>query len=242
MIKNKNKTKNRNKTKNKSLKGGFCPAKPCDNIEINIDILKETGIETFFNNLLNKFQTGILSKLSYAFNIIINQWNKNIIILSTTLERFLLLVIFIINGYTKTLNIFLDDVKLMLKLLVVILTEGGPISVLTVYFMPVMNEILSFIFDGGTLDVITSILSFDFSPIRNFVKALLYLIIGKTIKTKCNLEDYGNDKKLMDESCHSFSVPKCKINLKTLYYITLTFILLIYISSWISFFKIFYPD
>jgi hypothetical protein len=136
----------------------------------------------------------------------------------------------------------LDDVKLMLRILVAILTNGNPFILITIYAMPVMNEILSFFADSGTIDVITALFTFDFKPIYNLIKGFLHLLIGKTVKNKCNLEDYGNNKSYMDSECYSFSVPKCKLNIRTLFYFTLVFMILLYISSWISFLKIFYPD
>ena len=108
--------------------------------------------------------------------------------------------------------------------------------------MPILNELLSFIMDSGTIDIITSIFTLNFTPIYNFIKGFLNLLIGKTVKERCNLEDYGNNKSYMDSECYSYSVPKCKVNLKTLFYITFVLVILIYISSWISFLKIFYPD
>ena len=39
--------------------------------------------------------------------------------------------------------------------------------------------------------------------------------------------------KYMDSDCYEFAVPKCKLNLRTLYYITLVLVILIYVSSWI---------
>ena len=172
----------------------------------------------------------------------IDQWNEGIIGLSTTLERFILLVIFTVNGYTNTFNYMLDDIRLMLRILVVILTNGSPLVLVTIYIMPIMNELLSFVMDSGTIDIITSLFTFDFQPIINFIKAFLHLLIGKTIKGRCSLDDYGNNKKYMDSECYEFSVPKCKLNIRTLYYITMVIVILIYISSWISFLKLFYPD
>ena len=56
----------------------------------------------------------------------------------------------------------LEDVKLMLRIIVVILTNGNPFILITIYIMPILNELLSFIMDSGTIDIITSLFSFKF--------------------------------------------------------------------------------
>ena len=53
-------------------------------------------------------------------------------------------------------------------------------------------------------------------PLINFIKAVFYLLLGRTVKKNCNLEDYGYDKQRMQEECYQFIVPRCKVNLKTL--------------------------
>ena len=225
------------------LKGGFCSKykdNACNKISIKIDPI--APIADFLNFILNLVQDGPLRFLTDGFAFIIKEWNTGITHLSTTIERFIILIIFTINGYTNTLNFMLDDVKLMLRIIVVILTNLNPFILITIYIMPILNELLSFIMDSGTVDVITSIFTFNFTPIYNLIKGLLNLLIGKTVKERCNLEDYGNNKSYMDSECYSFSVPKCKLNLKTLFYITFVLVILIYISSWISFLKLFYPD
>lgn len=225
------------------MKGGFCSKyrdNACNSISIKIDPIAPIG--AFLNFILNLVQDGPLRLLTDGFAFVINEWNTGITYLSTTLERFIILIIFTINGYTNTLNFMLDEVKLMLRILVVILVNGSPWVLITIYAMPVINELLSFIIDSTTLDVITSLFTFNFTPLNNLIKAFLNLLLGKTVKSKCNLEDYGNDRNNMESECYEFVVPKCKLNLKTLFYITFILIILIYISAWISFFKLFYPD
>ncbi len=224
------------------IKGGFCSTynDSCNEIAVKMDPIEP--INKFLNFILDIVQNGVLREFTKGIAFIIKQWNNGITKLSTTLERFILLIIFMINGYTKSLNFMLDDVKLILRILVVILTNANPFILITIYLMPMVNELFSFILDSGTVDIITALFSFDFSPIYNFVKALLNLLIGKTVKAKCNLADYGNNKEYMESDCYEFSVPKCKLNLRTVYYITLVLVILIYISSWISFLKLFYPD
>ena len=225
------------------IKGGFCSKyknNACNKISIKIDPI--APIADFLNFILNIVQDGPLRFLTDGFAFIIKEWNDGITYLSTTIERFIILIIFTINGYTNTLNFMLDEVKLILRILVVVLTNGSPWILITIYTMPVVNELISFFMDSGTIDVITSIFTFNFTPIYNLIKAFLHLLLGKTVKSKCNLEDYGNNKSYMNSECYEFVVPKCKVNLKTLFYITFILILLIYISSWISFLKLFYPD
>ena len=225
------------------IKGGFCSKyknNACNKISIKIDPI--APIADFLNFILNLVQDGPLRFLTDGFAFIIKEWNDGITYLSTTIERFIILIIFTINGYTNTLNFMLDEVKLILRILVVVLTNGSPWILITIYTMPVVNELISFFMDSGTIDVITSLFTFNFTPIYNLIKAFLHLLLGKTVKSKCNLEDYGNNKSYMDSECYEFVVPKCKVNLKTLFYITFILILLIYISSWISFLKLFYPD
>jgi len=224
------------------IKGGFCSTynDSCNEIAVKMNPIEP--INKFLNFILDIVQNGVLREFTKGIVFIIKQWNNGITKLSTTLERFILLIIFMINGYTKSLNFMLDDVKLILRILVVILTNANPFILITIYLMPIMNELFSFILDSGTVDIIVSLFSFNFSPIYNFAKAFLNLLIGKTVKGKCNLEDYGNNKEYMNSDCYEFAVPKCKLNLRTIYYITLVLVILIYISSWISFLKLFYPD
>ena len=225
------------------IKGGFCSkykGDACGKIEIRIDPIAPLG--GLLNGILNLLQNGVLKFFTQGLNIVIKIWNENIYKLSTILEQFILLIIFTINGYTGAVNYLLEDIRLILKILVVILTSGGPPYLITLYMMPVMNEFISFFLDSATLDIVTSIFLLDFRPAINLIKATFNLLIGKTVKGKCNLEDYGNSKKRMDEECYEFIVPKCKVNIRTLFYITFTFLILLYISCWISFFKIFYPD
>lgn len=224
------------------IKGGFCSKygnNACGQIETEIDLM--APLSGFLNMILNILQYPI-NNFSKGLNFVINQWNENIYKLSTILEQFILLIIFTINGYTSAVNYYLEDIRLSLKILVMILTAGGPVSLISLYIMPVVNELISFTLDSATLDIITSLFTLDFTPLFNFIKAFFYLLIGRTIKSKCNLEDYGNNKHRMKEECYEFVVPRCKVNIKTLFYITFTMLILLYISCWISFFKIFYPD
>ena len=230
-----------NNTKNKSK--GFCGKynnRPCNKIETRIDPIAPLGY--LLNGILNLIQNGPIKFFIKGITFVINQWNENIYKFSTILEQLILLVIFTINGYTSVMNYLLDDIRLILKTFVVILTSGSPFTLISVYLTPIVSEFISFILDTATLDIVTSLFILDFKPAINFIRATFNLFLGKTIKGSCNLEDYGNDKKRMNRECHEFFIPKCKLNVRTIFYISFTLLVLIYISCWISFLKIFYPD
>lgn len=224
------------------IKGGFCSkykGDSCNKIEIRIDPIAPIGkmlnaILSLLNSVLKVFTSGL--------RFIINEWNKNVYGLSTVFEQLILLIIFTVNGYTQTINYILEDLQLLLKMLVMVLTKASPHVLFTIYMMPIVNEFITFFLDSATLDILTSTLLLDFRPAINFLNASINLLAGKTIKKKCNLEDYGNSRMRMNNECYEFYVPRCKVNAKTLFYITFTIIISLYISCWISFLKIFYPD
>jgi len=225
------------------IKGGFCSkynGDSCNKIETRIDPIAPIG--KMLNDILSLLNS-VLKIFTSGLRFIINEWNKNIYRLSTVFEQFILLIIFTVNGYTQSVNSILDDLRLLLKMMVMILTKTTPHLLFTIYMMPIVNEFISFFLDSATLDIITSTLLLDFKPAINFLKASINLLFaGKTIKKKCNLEDYGNSRIRMNNECYEFNVPRCKVNAKTLFYITFTIIISLYISCWISFLKIFYPD
>jgi len=224
------------------IKGGFCSkykGDSCNKIETRIDPIAPIGkmlnsILSLLNSVLNIFTSGL--------RFIINEWNKNIYRLSTVFEQLILLIIFTVNGYTQSVNYILEDLRLLLKIMVMILTKTTPHLLFTIYMMPLVNEFITFFLDSATLDIITATLLLDFRPAINFLKASINLLSGKTIKKKCNLEDYGNNRIRMNNECYEFYVPRCKVNAKTLFYITFIFLISLYVSCWISFLKIFYPD
>ena len=225
------------------MKGGFCSKykdNACGNIEIRIDPIAPIG--KFLNMILDVVQNKVLKVLTDGFNIIITEWNDGMTLLSTRLEEFIVLLIFSINGFTNVLNLILDDIRILLRIQVLTMTAGHPFVILSVFVMPIINEIISFVLDTGTIDIVLSLFQFDFAPIVNFVKGTLNLLIGKTVKGKCNLEDYGNNKEFMDSQCYEYVVPKCKVNLRVIFYITITLFVLMYIGAWISFLKYFYRD
>lgn len=225
------------------IKGGFCKkykGNACKKIKTKIDPIAPLGF--LLNGILNLIQNGPLKIFIKGIGFVISQWNENIFKFSTILEQLILLIIFTINGYTNVINYVLDDIRLVLKLIVIVLTSGSPIYLVSLYITPIVSELINFIMDTATLDIITSIFLLDFQPAINFIRATFNLFLGKTIKSKCNLEDYGNNRRLMNKECHEFFVPKCKLNVRTIFYISLTLLICIYISCWISFLKLFYPD
>ena len=127
------------------IKGGFCSkykGNACGKIEVRIDPIAPLG--GLLNGILYLLQNGVLKFFTQGLNFIIKQWNENIFKLSTILEQLILLIIFTINGYTGAVNYLLEDIRLILKVLVVILTSGGPLYLIVLYMMPVMNEFINF--------------------------------------------------------------------------------------------------
>lgn len=224
------------------IKGGFCSkykGDSCNKIETRIDPIAPIG--KMLNSILSSLNK-VLKVFTSGLRFIINEWNKNVYGLSTVFEQLILLIIFTVNGYTQSVNYILEDFQLLLKMMVMILTKTTPHLLITIYMMPLVNEFISFFLDSATLDILTSTLLLDFRPAINFLKASINLLVGKSVKKKCNLEDYGNSRMRMNNECYEFYVPRCKVNAKTLFYITFTIIILLYVSCWISFLKIFYPD
>lgn len=225
------------------MKGGFCAkykGNSCGSIETRFDPIAPIG--SFLNMILDVVQNKVLKVFTDGFNIIITEWNDGITLLSTRLEEFIVLLIFSVNGFTNVLNLILDDLRILMRIQIMSMTAGHPIVILSVFGMPIINELVSFMLDTGTIDIILSLFKFEFAPIRNFIKASLNLLIGQTVKGKCNLEDYGNDKAFMDSQCYEYVVPKCKVNLRFIFYVTITIFVLMYIGAWISFLKYFYRD
>tara|TARA_B110000902_G_C14259175_1_gene569122 strand:- start:1085 stop:1921 length:837 start_codon:yes stop_codon:yes gene_type:complete len=230
-------------TDKKSDTSGFCGKynnDACNKIEIRIDPIAPLG--SLLNDILNLIQNGPINTFIKGINFVINQWNENIYKVSTILEQIIVLVLFTINGYTNVINYLFDDVRLILKTLIIIITSGPPHTLISLLLTPIVSEFINFILDTATLDVVTSMFILDFAPALNLIRATFNLFLGKTIKSRCNLEDYGNNKKRMNKECHEFFVPKCKLNIRTIFYISFTLLIIIYISCWLSFFKIFYQD
>ena len=219
--------------------GDFSPLdESCNKIKVKIDPTDE------INLLLNKILIPInfLTKLMMTgIKLCIEAWNRSIVILSTAFQNYIIHIIFSVNGYIKISNMFLDEIRLILKLLVIIVTEASPFKIMAIYTIPLFNELSAFFMDGITIDMFAALLQFDFQPMTDFFKSLFSLAIGRTVKNKCNKEDYSSQKE-MNRHCHQWNVPACRLNIGTLYYIALVFWITIYVSCWFSFLKIFYID
>jgi len=243
MINNKKKDKYKkhilkNILKKNKQEGGFCTADSCNKINIKINPTNT------INNILNTivYPINFLTKLILmAIDYCIKYWNDNIIILSTIFENYITNIIFAVNGYIKITNMLLDEIRTVLKLLVAILIGANPISIISIYSIPVINELSSFFMDGITLEIFTSIFQGDFRPLTDLLNSLLNLFLGKTVKNSCNKQDYSS-KSEMNNSCHQWNVPSCRLNIGTMYTIGIVFWTTLYIACWFSFLKIFYTD
>ena len=230
--------------KNLGIKGGGLCSKynpmdeSCGKIIIKIDPTDK------INWLLNKmmFPINFLSKLIMTcIKHCIEAWNKNLVILSTVFENYIINIIFSVNGYIKVTNIMMEEIRLIVSLLVIVLTGANPFSIMAIYTVPLINELSSFIMDGITTDIFYSLVDGDTRPIKDFINAGINLLAGRTVKNKCNIGDYSS-KKEMTSNCYQWNVPACRLNIGTMYKMALVFWITIYIAAWFSFLKIFYVD
>ena len=234
---------NIDKKKSGFLQGGMCGDynpldKSCGKVKIKIDPTEK------INWLLNKLVIPInflTVLIMTGVKLCIEAWNRSILILSTAFQNYIIHIIFSVNGYIKISNMFLDEIRLILRLLVVIVTEASPFKIMAIYTIPLFNELSAFFMDGITIDMFAALLKFDFQPMGDFFNSLINLLLGRTVKNKCNREDYSSTME-MNRYCHQWNVPACRLNIGTLYYIGLVFWITIYVSCWFSFFKIFYID
>lgn len=239
-VNNEIKDKMKKKMVNKLIKGGICSYDDsCGSIMVKIEPIKP--LNDILNFLINGIQLITVVPILKAYNAIGSDWNVGIRALSTILEELISLLIFSINGFTSIINFFLDDFKFILRTTIGIITSANPISLIAIISIPFYYEIISYIMDNTTIDVFTSLVLFDFKPLLKYIGAFFNLLIGKTVSKKCNLADYGYDKNLMNRECYEHYVPSCKLNLSTIYYVSLGILSLLYISGWIGFLKIFYP-
>ena len=216
--------------------GGFCPSnKPCDNINIKINISDpiNKALETIFYpiNLL-------INTLSFIINECIDLWNNIIITSSTIIDDLFINLIFGLNGYVSAVNILLKQYKDILRIGSLLLS-GDPIAIVVVTLIPLFGEIFDYIFDVTTMDLMTEIASFNLTPLKKYFTALFNFFIGKTVKSHCNINDYSS-KTEMDKYCHEYRNPSGRLNLTTIYYLTLGILFVVYISGWFCFLKIFY--
>ena len=48
-----------------------------------------------------------------------------------------------------------------MRIQVLTMTAGHPFVILSVFVMPIINEIISFVLDTGTIDIVLSLFQFD---------------------------------------------------------------------------------
>ena len=134
------------------------------------------------------------------------------------------------------------------------LLTNNPISLLSIWITPFAQEFFDFLLDSATLQMVTNILFIDFSsfnafvnslnvfkPLFEFLVAIFYFLIGKTIRPQCDVGLYG-DEKQRNKYCHELYVPKCRLNVRTVYNIVFYILIVVYFAGWLSFFKIFYKN
>ena len=250
-IKKNNKKRNNKKKKNKAkYTGGFCEpmGENCERIEVTIDpaSVLDTILKALFSPI-NFLMRGIF----YTIKFIIEYWNDLIIRISYVFEDLIINVVYTINGYINVFNMITNELKTLMTIALALLTNN-PISLLSIWFTPIAQEFSDFILDSATIQIFTSFLFIDFSsftafinslnvfrPLLDFLTASFYLMIGKTIKPKCEKNLYGNNSQ-KNKYCHEYDVPKCRLNIRTVYNIVFYTIIILYFAGWLSFFKIFY--
>ena len=213
--------------------GGDC----CDDIIFDIHISKpiEIILNAFFTpiNLLIK---AITTVLSFA----ITHWNKQIYTLSFIFERFFNLFIFSVNGYLNVLSLILAEIKVILKFCLLSL-KYNMFVIYSALAVPILNEMFLFLSDSITLDIFIDLFQFKTKRLVNVFYGSYNLLTGKTIKPKCDINNYSSNEE-MKENCHEHYVPRCSMNLSTLWMIGFYLLIFIYIAAWYGFLKIFYDD
>lgn len=234
----------------KNHKGGLCGAydDPCNQIEVTIDP----------SEVLDKILKGIFSPINFItksiftiIKFIIEYWNDLILRLSFVFEDLIFNLIFSINGYIDIFNMIVNEIKSLMSISLALLTNN-PISLLSIWFTPIVQEIFDFFMDSTTLQMFTTIQFLDFSSFSSFIKSLnvfkpilqyiyafINLLIGRTVKPNCNVNLYGTNKD-KQANCHEYYVPKCRLNIRTVYNFVFYMIIILYFAGWLSFFKIFY--
>ena len=90
---------------------------------------------------------------------------------------------------------------------IIIIIKNNPISLLSIWITPFAQEFFDFLLDSATLQMLTNILlyfsSFNafvnslnvFKPLFEFLVAIFYFLIGKTIKIQCGVGLYGDENR-----------------------------------------------
>lgn len=209
----------------------------CDELISYIDIAAPVnGILKGFFTPINVLIKIILSIIS----VVIKHWNTQVHTLSFILERFVNLFIYMINGYLNVLSLVLSEVKVILKFSLLAL-KYNPFVIFSALAMPVISEFLTFFSDSLTVDIFTDLFQFKTKRLVKLFYGSYSLLTGKTIKSKCDINDYSSYEE-MKENCQEHYVPKCSLNLSTIWSISFYTLIIIYIGAWYSFLKIFYSD
>ncbi len=240
------------KYKQKKYTGGmFCESAGanCSNIEttINPNVIINKMLKAIFYPI-----NFLIKGVFYTIKFIIEYWNDLIIRLSYIFQDLIFNLFYSINGYIDVFNMIIGELKAWMSISLSLLTNN-PISLLSIWITPFVQEFFDFFMDTASVQMITNILLIDFSsleafkksinafkPISDFARATYYFLIGKTIKEQCDISLYG-DKETYKE-CHELYVPKCRLNIRTVYNIVFYILIILYFAGWLSFFKIFYKN
>ena len=219
--------------KRNKIKGKGC----CDDIIFDINLTKPLEV------LLNAFfaPINILIKLFVkVFKFAIEHWNRQIYTLSFIFERFFNLFIFSVNGYLNVLSLILVEIKILLKFSFLSL-KYNTFVLASALLVPILNELYLYLFDTITLDIFTDLFQLKTKKLVRVFHGSYNLFTGRTVKPKCNIDDYSSYEE-MKNNCHEQYIPRCSINLSTLWMTAFYIVIFIYIASWYAFLKIFYDD
>lgn len=210
----------------------------CDDIEIEINIgaALRVLVWLFFWPI-----NGLIWVTCHAIKLLLNHWNRNINALSLILERFINLIVFSLNGFLTHINFYLEEMKILLRFQLLVL-KYNPFIYFSALTLPFLIELARFFADTFSINIITKIFSDgDWSMLNNFKNAVLNLVLGKTVKPKCNINNYVS-KEEMKNHCYEYRLDSCNLNIATLWNIALYIIVILYISAWLNFLKLFYVD
>lgn len=248
----KKKNNNKKHSIHEKLVGGFCEPRGenCSRIETTIDpagVLQKILDGLFWP--INFLIKGVFTTIKF----IIEYWNDLILRLSYVFQDLIFNLIFSVNGYIDVFNIVIGELKAWMTISLALLTNN-PISLLSIWLTPFAQELFDFLLDTATFQMFANIVfidlsSFDgfvkslnvFKPLLDFLKATFYFLIGKTIKSECDVGLYADEKE-KNRYCHELYVPKCRLNIRTVYNIVFYVLIVVYFAGWLSFFKIFYKN
>ena len=212
--------------------GGSC----CDEVEIELDVgsvIREL-LYGFFRPI-----NALIWVCCMGIKFLLNHWNKNINRLSYILERFINIIVFGMNGFLRQINLYLEEIKILLRFQLLIL-KYNPFIYFSALTLPFILELIKFFGDSFSINIITKLFNEgDWSMLNNFKNAVLNLVLGKTVKPKCDINNYVS-KEEMNQHCYEYTLDSCNINISTIWNIALYIIVIIYISAWLNFKVILY--